>query len=200
MSGTEHWRQVASLDDAAVREAILSGYRNGKPFAPYIPTIDIGPAARVLDFGCGLGRNFPYLTTIAQQVVGYDVAEMIQRARAEPSPAAVALEDDWAAVREQRFDLAFASLVFQHIEPAELERYLDDIFVIAPRCYVLSRGRHDFGGSTMQYLRGRVALPDGVLVEHDPRTSGLMQVGLISGAEIAELDDDRHFEIVIDAQ
>jgi SAM-dependent methyltransferase len=198
MSGTEHWRHVASLDDVAVRDAILSGYRDGKPFAPYIPTIDVGSGARVLDFGCGLGRNFPYLITIAQQVVGYDVVEMIQRARAQPSQPAVALEDDWAAVREQRFDLVFASLVFQHIEPAQLERYLDDIFVIARRCYVLSRGRHDFGGPTMQYLRGRVALPDGVLVEHDPRTNGLTRVGSVSGAEIAELDDDRHFEIVID--
>jgi SAM-dependent methyltransferase len=199
MTGTEHWRRVASLDDIAVREAILTGYRNGKPFVPYVPTIDIGSAARVLDFGCGLGRNFSYLMTISQQVVGYDVVEMIQRVRAQPSQAGLTLEDDWAAVREQHFDLVFASLVFQHIEPAQLERYLDDIFRIAPRCYVLSRGRHDFGGPTAQYLRGRVALPDGVLVEHDLRTNGLIRVGLLSGAEIAELDNDRHFEMIIDA-
>ncbi len=199
MTGTEHWRQVASLDDVGVRDAILSGYADGKPFTPYVPTIDIGRPARVLDFGCGLGRNLPYLTGVATEVVGFDLPEMIERVGALDWPGAVSFESDWDRVREQRFDLVFASLVFQHVEPAPLERYLADVFTIAPCCYLLSRGRHDFGGATLQYLPAGVRVGDGVLVDHDPQTNNLAQLGPISGAEITSLDDDRVYETVLGA-
>ena len=50
-----------------MRERILTGYKAGKPFTPYVPTITLpAPIESVLDFGCGLGRNFPYLKTIAR--------------------------------------------------------------------------------------------------------------------------------------
>ena len=199
MTGTEHWRQVAALDDVGVRDAILSGYADGKPFTPYVPTIDIGTPARVLDFGCGLGRNLPFLTTVASEVVGFDLPEMIARVRALEWPAAVSFEADWARVREQRFDLVFASLVFQHVEPAPLQRYLADIFTFAPRIYLLQRGRHDFGGPTLQYLPPGVAVADGVLVDHDPVTNNLTRLGPISGAEILSLADDRVYETILSA-
>jgi SAM-dependent methyltransferase len=196
VTGTDHWRNVAALDEVGVREAILTGYRDGKPFTPYVPTIDIGRGGRVLDFGCGLGRNFPYLTSIADEVVGFDLPEMVARARSESRD--VSLEADWSVLAAQRFDLVFASLVFQHIEPAQLRRYLADIMAMTRRCYVLSRGRHDFGGPTLRYVREFAYVPDGVFVEHDPATNALRRVGSISGDEIVELDDARHVEVLID--
>ena len=83
------------------------------------------------------------------------------------------------------------------LEPEALKQYLHDIFEAAPRCYVLTRGRHDFGGATMRYVAERVSLPDGALVDHDPDTNTLRRVATISGDEIANLDDDRHVEVLV---
>ena len=83
MAGKDDWLSVAAADDPdEVRERILTGYRDGKPFTPYVPTISLPDSIdRVLDFGCGLGRNFPYLTSIAREVVGFDLPPMIDRCR-----------------------------------------------------------------------------------------------------------------------
>ncbi|HET7216421.1 MAG TPA: hypothetical protein VFJ02_00170 [Vicinamibacterales bacterium] len=51
------------------------------------------PLHRVLDFGCGLGRNIPYLRSIAEDIVGFDLPPMIERGRALGLPAL--LTSDW---------------------------------------------------------------------------------------------------------
>ena len=66
MIGNDHWRQIAATARPEdVREAILTGYRDGKIFAPYVPLLKMPPLDHVLDFGCGLGRNIPYLCSVA---------------------------------------------------------------------------------------------------------------------------------------
>ena len=61
----DDWLAAARADNDELRERILTGYKAGKPFTPYVPTIAIAtPLAAALDFGCGLGRNFPYLTAV----------------------------------------------------------------------------------------------------------------------------------------
>ena len=68
MAGRDDWTDIAAGDADELRERILTGYKAGKPFTPYVPTIPLpAPIDSVLDFGCGLGRNFPYLKTIAAQ-------------------------------------------------------------------------------------------------------------------------------------
>src|SRR6478735_9124403 len=58
MVGRDYWLSIAELstpDD--LREHILTGFKSGKPFTPYVPTIALpAPLDRVLDFGCGVGR------------------------------------------------------------------------------------------------------------------------------------------------
>ena len=58
MSGRDYWMTLAeSADTDDVRERILTGYKEGKPFTPYLPTIAMpAPVESVLDFGCGVGR------------------------------------------------------------------------------------------------------------------------------------------------
>ena len=115
MAGIDDWLSVARADDPDdVRERILTGYRDGKPFTPYVPTLAM-PASvtTVLDFGCGLGRNFPYLTSIAREVVGFDLPPMIERCRTVGTHPVACLTSDWPEVLTRRFDLIVATLVLQ---------------------------------------------------------------------------------------
>ena len=201
--GNNHWRRVAGaarLED--VREAILTGYLDGKPFGPYEPVLEMpGPLDRVLDFGCGLGRNFPYLRSVASHVVGFDLEEMIERCRRESLlPDGVELVSDWQQVRCQRFDCVFACLVLQHIEPEELlATYIPDFAAIAPWTYILSRGRSDFGSGVVELIAATGAFVGSIcnVVEHDPATHGLKRCSTVAAKETFLLADDRHYEMLL---
>ena len=198
MIGKTHWRRVAEaapLDE--VREAILSGYLDGKPFSPYAPLLEMPPLERVLDFGCGLGRNFPYLRSAAHQVVGFDLEQMVQRCRREVDHDGVVLAADWRWVRRQHFDCVFACLVLQHIAPDDLRTYLSDFARMAPWLYVLSRGRSDFGGGVFQEIASTGTFAGTVcnVVEHDPTAHGLKHCAAVPLWEA--LADDRHYEVLL---
>ena len=147
MPGREDWEHAAlASDDDELRERILTGFKSGKPFTPYTPTIAL-PAGldRALDFGCGAGRNFPYLKTIATAVYGFDLPAMVERCRRLAAVDIDLLADDWISLREVRFGLIFASLVLQHIEPERTQSYLDDFARMSPTLYLLTRTDSDFG-------------------------------------------------------
>jgi SAM-dependent methyltransferase len=106
MAGRDEWADIAAGDADDLRERILTGYKTGKPFTPYVPTIMLpAPIDSVLDFGCGLGRNFPYLKTIAARVEGYDLPAMVERCRALASEKVDDLSADWKNVRERHYTL-----------------------------------------------------------------------------------------------
>src|SRR4051812_29901919 len=146
MPGVDDWLAVAqAADPDEVRERILTGYRDGKPFTPYVPTIDLpSPIERVLDFGCGLGRNFPYLTTIAREVTGFDLPPMIERCRELAEHRVARLTSDWREACAHRYDLVVATLVLQHLATDECRAFIEDFARIAPAVYLLTRVRSDF--------------------------------------------------------
>jgi hypothetical protein len=44
MSGRDHWLSIArSTDPDDIREHIITGFKAGKPFTPYVPTIALPP-------------------------------------------------------------------------------------------------------------------------------------------------------------
>src|SRR5881394_3020901 len=139
MPGLDDWLSLArTADPDELREHILTGYKSGKPFTPYIPTLPLpSPIDNVLDFGCGVGRSFPYLKSIARHVVGYDLPPMIERCRALAAEPVDLLSGDWNEVKARRFDLIVAALVLQHIEPAQTRAYLADFARMAPVVYLL---------------------------------------------------------------
>ncbi len=49
-------------------------------------------------------------------------------------PTGVQLSDDWPRLREEAFDLVYASLVLQHIESDACRAYLRDFATMAPPC------------------------------------------------------------------
>lgn len=204
MSGADDWSHLASSADAdEIRERILTGYKAGKPFTPYRPTLALpSPLDRVLDFGCGLGRNFPYLTTVARHVVGFDLPEMIARCRALATQPVDRLEDDWTRLRDERFDLVFASLVLQHVDTDLCRAYLRDFARMAPHIYLLTRTDSDFGGKVLQLVAETGAYDAGpcVEVEHDPATHDLAIKGRTPFDDARVSATSRHYEVLLSSR
>jgi trans-aconitate methyltransferase len=199
MAGREDWLAVARADDLDdVRERILTGYKDGKPFTPYVPTMPLpSPVRRVLDFGCGLGRNLPYLRSIAGEVVGFDLPPMIERGRALGLPAL--LTSDWQEVCSQSYDLVFATLVLQHVEPDACRRYLEDFARLAPATYLLTRVMSDFDTNVLAAVAATDLFDASacVEVEHDPETHQLRVLGRASFDDVRAQTDGGHYELIL---
>src|SRR5688572_32362277 len=200
MPGNEEWLEIAQGDADELRERILTGYKSGKPFTPYVPTIPLpAPLESVLDFGCGLGRNFPYLKTMAARVEGFDLPPMIERCRALATEQVSRLSSDWTDVRARRYDLVFASLVLQHIDTEACRKFLVDFASMAPSFYVLTRTRTDFD-AVMLELVAEAGVYEGTtcrIVDHDPQTHQLRVVGETTLDAARRSADDVHYEILL---
>jgi len=111
------------------------------------------------------------LKSIARHVTGFDLPPMIARCREVAPDHADVLFDDWPVVRREHFDLVFASLVFQHIEPNATRAYLADIASMTPATYLLTRGQSDFEANVIDLIAslGLFEIDGCVAVEHDPR-------------------------------
>jgi hypothetical protein len=201
MTGRAEWESIAATSDPdELRERIFTGYKTGKPFTPYVPTVALpAPVDSVLDFGCGVGRNFPYLKSIARQVAGFDLAPMVAQCRVLATETIDRLASDWDEVSRQRFDLVFAALVLQHIETDICRAYLTDFARMAPAIYLLTRLQSDFGVNVLGLVAesGLFEVTDCAEVEHDPVQHRLKQVARRSFAEVSQATDNLHYEVVI---
>jgi SAM-dependent methyltransferase len=201
MSGRDYWMslaETAETDD--VRERILTGYKEGKPFTPYVPTIPMPqPVESVLDFGCGLGRNFPYLSGIARTVAGFDLPPMIERCHTAAGHGIDLLTSDWTQLRQLPFDLIFASLVLQHIEPHPMRTFLRDFSHMAPAVYLITRTDTDFGETLLDVVAdlGFFEAGECVEVEHEAKTHQLRVVGPMPFADARTLGAGRHIETLL---
>ena len=203
MAGREDWLNVAGGPDEEIRERILTGYKDGKPFTPYVPTVPLpSNISSVLDFGCGLGRNFPYLKRLARSVAGFDLPPMIERCRASAGASVDLLSADWEQLRVLGFDLIVASLVLQHIEPAPVRLCLRDFSRMSPSLYLLTRTTTDFGENLLDVVAetGLFVAGDAVEVDHDPVTHQLRALGRSTFDEARRSGPDRHFELLLESK
>lgn len=201
MPGRDYWLSIAqSPDPDDLREQILTGFRSGKPFTPYVPTIALpSPVERVLDFGCGVGRTFPFLKTIARHVTGFDLPPMVERCRALATEPADTLFDDWDAARQQTFDLVVSVLVLQHVEPAACRAYLEDFARMTPAVYLLSRADSDFGTNVFAEVAATGIFDAGecVEVDHDPETHQLRVLGRKPFDAVSVSGTQGHYEVLL---
>ena len=201
MPGLDDWLTAARSADAdQLREQILTGFKSGKPFTPYVPTLALpSPLHSVLDFGCGLGRNFPYLTSLGASVTGFDLPPMIERCRTLAPAQVERLSDDWAEIRASRFDLIFASLVLQHVETDACRAYLRDFARMASHVYLLTRTQTDFGVNLLQLVAEAEAFDAGdcVIVEHDSATHQLRVVDRTTFDHARGTSGPEHYEVLL---
>lgn len=200
MPGRDEWLSVAQSADADdLKERILTGFKDGKPFTPYVPTIALPPALDwVLDFGCGVGRNFPYVRTIARHEAGFDLPPMIARCRELADPVDL-LSDDWDDLARRRFDLVFASLVLQHIEVDAVRRYLADFARMAPSVYLLTRNTSDFDANVLDLVAESGVFDAGpcIEVDHDSVTHQLRVLGRSAFDEARRSPRPAHYEMLL---
>jgi trans-aconitate methyltransferase len=196
----DDWLAAARAEEDELREQILTGYKAGKPFTPYVPTITMPqPIRSALDFGCGLGRNFPYLTSVAGRVDGFDLPPMIERCREVQPDTAVNLSADWEAIKQRRYDLVFASLVLQHIETAACAQFLADFSRISPHTYLLTRGSSDFDVSILDLVAESDLFEVEACAEvaHDSDTHRLRQVAPLAFETARHADTGGHYDLLL---
>lgn len=201
MPGIEDWSSLARSADAdELRDHILTGFKSGKPFTPYTPTLEL-PAGigDALDFGCGVGRNFSYLKTVARRVTGFDLPPMVARCRALATERVDRLADDWRLLRAERFDLIFASLVLQHVDTDACRGYLADFARMAPVVYLLTRTDSDFGVNVLDLVADSGAFDVGacIHVDHNPDNHQLRVLGRATFDEARTWRTSAHYETLL---
>lgn len=109
---------------------------------------------RILDFGCGVGRNLIPLSIKYPnyQFYGYDSKQMFTQMSEFTNTkyqnniiniSNINLSDDWNFYTKEKFDLIYATLVFQHIYEEALKRYIQDIKNMTKTLYVYGRRWND---------------------------------------------------------
>lgn len=132
------WIKSAEKDILDLQEDILTGIKEGLKFEAdeeLIQRVMKLEPKRVLDFGCGLLRNFNRLKQLTE-VWGYDSAVMLAKTQQENTT------DNWDFLRQMRFDVTLACICFQHIEPNHLVEYLQSIALNSR--YLVVAGRNCF--------------------------------------------------------
>jgi SAM-dependent methyltransferase len=122
-----------------INYVITGGTINSIELFPEIPRlINFLPNTKVLDFGCGVGRNAIPLALKYQtsEIWSYDNPQMINQMKEYCTQKYnISLEEinnihvntNWSDIKDNKFDCVYATLVFQHIHENALSVYLQDI-------------------------------------------------------------------------
>lgn len=97
----------------------------------------------VLDFGVGMGRNFPYLKTLFKNVHGFDTEPMIGNLK-QRDGFGENLYFDWSEATQRKYDLVYESVVMQHIPPQEVIHRLYQISTISKYFVSWTRSYNDY--------------------------------------------------------
>lgn len=149
------WSLVAKLGIDEVCDLIVTGrkaseVRPDEWIYPFIGTPD--DSRRVLDFGCGFGRNAFGLATHGKnwKIVGYDNEAMLGRVSEFATihyggeiPFNLSFVSDWEQLKAQKFDCIMCSLVLQHIYEDALAIYVNDFKQMTGRLIVTGRRFND---------------------------------------------------------
>lgn len=188
-----HFPSIINMNDLAAARYIDTAVGKLEDFRPVMQHIakfgDRERNMRILDFGCGLGRNLVGMMEYSDKWIawGYDHPTMLERAKKFYGERLTGndrlfLIDSWDAIKEQAmrdkkrkfFDLIFACLVFQHIKLNELRYYLADMAQMTHRLYVAGRRGNDYEWGKLDNWKivaeffDPIELEDGLLESSEP--------------------------------
>ena len=94
-----HWSYVASLPGEEIKAQLITGYPDKQPFESYyFPLFEPhGRVRKILDFGCGIGRNFSFLKERCEELVAFDIPEMVTACRKFSNFDGIEITDDWGS-------------------------------------------------------------------------------------------------------
>jgi len=151
-------------------DLILTGYNGPLKDMPVYDEVKslFGSGSTALDFGCGVGRNSVALAKTYDNVISFDLPNMIDLVPEENKLSNIAYTSDWELVKTFKFDTVLASLVFQHIEDSELNSYLNDLSQIADRLVLHSRTWIDHSASQVLPIVEKYFIIDTIEYSRDP--------------------------------
>jgi len=122
----------------------------------------LGPYPKILDFGCGMGRNTFELARLGHDVTVFDFPNMIQMLMADPRyTTKIAVETDWLRLVSSRFDAILATLVIQHLPADVADEYLAAMAKMTGNLLVHSRAYLDYaGGEVIEAILKHFALDE----------------------------------------
>lgn len=144
------WEAIQDMESAK-RRIIDPGYLKTNVFEPsadLLQNVDL-KGQRVIDFGCGVGRNVPYLLDQgASQVVGYDYPNMIRLAKdylKECFDQVELVESPITNLQDRDFDIGIAIVSLQHFSRKDLSDAIDQLAFSLRKgiLYVYGRGYSD---------------------------------------------------------
>lgn len=148
------WADLQDSDDLAVMQLIDAGVRAEKDFKPLPPAYfsfigDKTKKLRILDFGCGIGRNLAGMVKLAPawEVHGYDNAPMLARAEvylknnlSDKERNRIILFNEWASTaKAEIYDCIFCALVLQHLSPDVLKQRLAEFAALSDWLVIVGR-------------------------------------------------------------
>lgn len=149
----EYRKTWQEADHGNAKELILSGWKD-KGFTPTTGIHCMGPEyKRVLDYGCGIGRNLVALSIGRDAVHGFDFQNMIAMAAESESITGnkkISLYTDWDFVKAQQYDAVYISLVLQHMHPDEIKEKMADFAGMTGTIFLHSRAYIDHGGGLVK--------------------------------------------------
>ncbi|MGH9432092.1 MAG: class I SAM-dependent methyltransferase [Terriglobia bacterium] len=144
LSGRAYWNFASRVSATA---AILTDCTNEEEFfqsgryqAKSLEALGLlGPQARVLDIGCGIGRVENSICQMVESVLGVDISDhMIEKAREKVKASNVRFQrvdgSSLNGIPSNAFDSCFSFFVFQHIPRASVASYFREV------CQVLKPG------------------------------------------------------------
>jgi SAM-dependent methyltransferase len=131
-------------------EAFWEGTRDhdvSQNYAAFLRWLEGSPPLRILDLGCGPGRDVAYFHALGHQVVGLDgAARFVEMARR--LTGCEILHQDFLdlSLQEERFDGIFANASLFHVPMSELDRVLGQLHAaLASRGVLFASNPHGQG-------------------------------------------------------